>query len=385
MLLKMKSHSTSSASDRIAAIPQMDLSAQYASIGAEVRAAVDKVLASQHFVLGNEGAALEQEVAQLCGVPHGVGVASGTDALILGLRACGVHAGDEVIIPPFTFVATGSAVSALGATPVFADIRPEAYNIDPAQIGKRITARTRAIVVVHLYGLAADMDAINEIARAHKLPVVEDNAQAIGARYKNRPTGSLGDLGCISFYPTKNLGACGDAGMIVTKSAELDARLRTLRNHGQAQRYVSSEPGWNSRLDEIQAAVLRVKLRRLASWQKARQAHAAEYNRVLADAPGVMAPFVPEGYEHVYHQYTIRVERRDALHKFLTERNISSAVYYPIPLHLQPLYASLGHKVGDFPHAERAAQEVLSLPMFPELHPAQIARVAESIAEFLKC
>jgi UDP-N-acetyl-3-dehydro-alpha-D-glucosamine 3-aminotranferase len=381
----MKSHSASGASDPVAAIPQMDLSVQYAAIGAEVRAAVEKVLASQHFVLGKEGAALEQEVAQLCGVPHGVGVASGTDALILGLRACGVHTGDEVIIPPFTFVATGSAVSALGATPVFADIRPESYNIDPSQIARRITARTRAIVVVHLYGLAADMDAINEIARAHKLPVIEDNAQAIGARYKNCPTGSLGDLGCISFYPTKNLGACGDAGMIVTKSAELDARLRTLRNHGQAHRYVSSEPGWNSRLDEIQAAVLRVKLRHLASWQKARQAHAAEYNRVLADAPGVMAPFVPEGYEHVYHQYTIRVECRDALHKFLTERTISSAVYYPIPLHLQPLYASQGHKVGDFPHAERAAQEVLSLPMFPELQPAQIARVAESVAEFLKC
>jgi len=371
--------------DSVPAVPQMDLAAQYAAIGGEIREAIDKVLSSQHFILGKEGAAVENELAQLCGVSHGIGVASGTDALILGLRACGVHAGDEVIIPPFTFVATGSAVSALGATPVFADIRPETYNIDASQIARRITPRTRAIIVVHLYGLAADMDTINDVARAHKLPVIEDNAQAIGASYKGRRTGSMGDLGCISFYPTKNLGAYGDAGMIVTKSAELDVRLRTLRNHGQAQRYVSSEPGWNSRLDEMQAAILRVKLRHLAAWQRARQTHAAEYNRLLADAPGVLTPIVPEGYEHVYHQYTIRVERRDPLQQFLTDRKIGSAVYYPAPLHVQPLYASLGYKAGDFPHAEKAAQEVLSLPMFPELQPAQIKRVSESVAEFLKC
>jgi dTDP-4-amino-4,6-dideoxygalactose transaminase len=365
-------------------VPQMDLAAQYAAIGGEVRAAIDKVLSSQHFVLGKEGAALEQELAQFCGVPHGVGVASGTDALILGLRVCGVQAGDEVLIPPFTFVATGSAVSALGAKPVFADIRPDTYNLDPMQLERRITPKTRAIVVVHLYGLPADMDAINQVAQAHKLPVIEDNAQAIGARYKGWRTGSLGDLGCISFYPTKNLGAYGDAGMIVTKSAELDARLRTLRNHGQSQRYVSSEPGWNSRLDEIHAAILRVKLRHLDTWQKTRQAHAAEYNHLLADVPGVMTPLVPEGYEHVYHQYTIRVERREALHKFLTEQKIGNAVYYPVPLHVQPLYASLGYKAGDFPHSEKAAQEVLSLPMYPELKREQLARVANTVAEFQK-
>src|SRR6267378_1173007 len=333
-------------------VPQLDLSAQYAAIG---------------------------------GVAHGVGLASGTDALILALRACGVQAGDEVLLPPFTFVATGSAVSALGAKPVFVDIRPDTYNINPAEFERHVTPRTRAIVVVHLFGLAADMDPILVFAKSRKLPVIEDNAQAIGASYKGRRTGSLGDAACLSFYPTKNLGAYGDAGMVVTNSAELAARIRTLRNHGQAEKYLSTEPGWNSRLDEIQAAILRIKLRHLSNWQRARQSHAAEYNRLFSQIPGVMPPLAPEGFEHVYHQYTIRVEKRDALQKFLSERKIGSAVYYPYPLHAQPLYASLGYKAGDFPHAERAAQEVLSLPMYPELSKEQIARVVEAIAEFLKC
>jgi dTDP-4-amino-4,6-dideoxygalactose transaminase len=366
-------------------VPQLDLSAQYAAIGAELGAAVERVMASQQFVLGPEGALFEEEIAKLCGVAHGVGLASGTDALILALRACGVRAGDEVLLPPFTFVATGSAVSALGAKPVFAEIRPDTYNIDPSELERRVTPRTRAIVVVHLYGLPADMDAILAFARSRKLPVIEDNAQAIGASYKGLRTGSLGDAACFSFYPTKNLGACGDAGMLVTNSPELAARVRTLRNHGQSEKYRSSEPGWNSRLDEIQAAILRVKLRHLSDWQRARQSHAAEYNRLLSQIPGVMPPLAPEGFEHVYHQYTIRVEQRDALQKFLGERKIGSTVYYPYPLHLQPLYASLGHKPSDFPHAERAAQEVLSLPMYPELRNEQIARVVEAIADFLKC
>jgi dTDP-4-amino-4,6-dideoxygalactose transaminase len=366
-------------------VPQLDLSAQYAAIGAEVRTAVDRVMTSQQFVLGREGAALEEEIASLCGVAHGVGLASGTDALILALRVCGVQAGDEVLLPPFTFVATGSAVSALGAKPVFADIRSDTYNIDPSELERRVTPQTRAIVVVHLYGLTADMDPILAFARARKLPVLKDNAQAIGASYKGRRTGSLADAACVSFYPTKNLGAYGDAGMVVTNSPELAARIRTLRNHGQAEKYLSSEPGWNSRLDEIQAAILRVKLRHLSNWQRARQSHAAEYNGLLSQIPGVMPPLAPEGFEHVYHQYTIRIEQRDALQKFLRERKIGSTVYYPYPLHLQPLYASLGHKPGDFPHAERAAQEVLSLPMYPELRKEQIARVVEAIAEFLKC
>ena len=365
-------------------IPQLDLAAQYASIAAEIREALERVLASQQFVLGREGAALEQEIARTCGSAHGIGVASGTDALILALRASGVKGGDEVILPPFTFVATGSAVSALGARPVFADIHPSTYNIDPSEVERRITTRTRAIIVVHLYGLPADMDPILSIARKRGLPIIEDNAQAIGAAYKGRRTGSLGDVACLSFYPTKNLGAYGDAGMLVTNSPELAARLRTLRNHGQTSKYVSSEPGWNSRLDELQAAILRVKLRHLSDWQRARQSHAAEYTRHFNQLPGVMPPLVPEGCEHVYHQYTIRIENRDSVQKMLTEQKIGSAVYYPVPLHLQPLYASLGHKRGDFPHAEHAAEEVLSLPMYPELRSDQVARVAETIAEFVK-
>jgi len=366
-------------------VPQLDLSAQYAVIGGEIRAAIERVLVSQQFVLGREGAALEEEIAQLCGVAHGIGVASGTDALILALRACGVQPGDEVLLPPFTFVATGSAVTALGAKPVFADIRPDTYNIDPSEFERRVTPRTRAIVVVQLYGLAADMDPILAFAKSRHLPVIEDNAQAIGASYKGRRTGSLGDAACLSFYPTKNLGAYGDAGMVVTNSAELAARIRTLRNHGQSAKYLSSEPGWNSRLDEIQAAILRVKLRHLSNWQRARQSHAAEFHRLFSQIPGVMPPLAPEGFEHVYHQYTIRIEQRDALQKFLSERKIGSTVYYPCPLHLQQLYASLGYRVGDFPHAERAAQEVLSLPMYAELRKEQIARVVEAIAEFMKC
>jgi dTDP-4-amino-4,6-dideoxygalactose transaminase len=364
-------------------VPQLDLAAQYAAIGAEIRTAVEKVLASQQFILGREGAAFEQEIAQLSGAAHGVGVASGTDALILALRACGVEAGDEVLIPPFTFVATGSAVSALGAKPVFVDIRPDTYNIDPSDLARRVTPRTRAIIAVHLYGLASDMDPILNFARAHDFRVIEDNAQSIGANYKGRRTGSLGDAACMSFYPTKNLGAYGDAGMVVTNSGEMAARLKSLRNHGQSSKYVSSEPGWNSRLDEIQAAILRVKLRHLPEWQRARQAHAAEYTKLLLGIPGVAPPLIPEGYEHVFHQYTIRVERRDALVQVLNERKIGSAVYYPVPLHLQPLYASLGHKAGDFPHAEHAALEVLSLPLFPELRSEQIVRVAEAVCEFV--
>jgi dTDP-4-amino-4,6-dideoxygalactose transaminase len=365
-------------------IPQFDLAAQFSVVGDEIRDAVERVLSSHQFILGREGAALEEEIARLCGVAHGVGVGSGTDALVLALRSCGVGVGDEVILPPFTFVATGSAVSALGARPVFADIHPNTYNVDPAQLERRVSPRTRAIVVVHLYGLSVDMDPIMEFARKKNLPVVEDSAQAIGAGYKGRRTGSLADVACFSFYPTKNLGACGDAGMIVTNSAERAARLRILRNHGQTDKYVSSEPGWNGRLDEIQAAILRVKLRHLMAWQHARQAHAAEYTRHFAEIPGIMPPLVPEGYEHVFHQYTIRVEERDRLQRVLAEKKIGSAIYYPVPLHLQPLYASLGYKAGDFPHAEHAAQEVLSLPMYPELRPAQLTRVAEAVSEFVR-
>ncbi|HKV23679.1 MAG TPA: DegT/DnrJ/EryC1/StrS family aminotransferase [Candidatus Acidoferrum sp.] len=370
-------------STALAPVPQLDLAAQYEIIGPEIRAAVERVLASQQFILGREGAALEEEVARLCGVAHGIAVASGTDALILALRACGVNPGDEVLLPPFTFIATGSAVSAIGARPVFCDIRPETYNLDHTQLARRITSKTKAIIAVHLYGLSADMDPILSFARENKLKVIEDNAQSIGSSYKGRPTGSMGDVACLSFYPTKNLGACGDAGMIVTNSNELDARLRTLRNHGQTAKYISSEPGWNSRLDEIQAAILRVKLRHLPEWQRARQAHAAAYTSLLLGIPGIAPPLIPQDYEHVFHQYTIRVERRDELQQSLAARKIGSAVYYPVPLHLQPLYASLEHRPGDFPHTEHAAKEVLSLPIYPELLAEQISRVAEAVTEFV--
>jgi dTDP-4-amino-4,6-dideoxygalactose transaminase len=376
--------STRHSMTELQAIPQMDLAAQYAAIGAEIREAVTNLLASQQFVLGKEGAALEREIAEFCGVQHGVGVASGTDALILALRAVGVRAGDEVILPPFTFVATGSAVSALGAKPVFADIDPQTFNIHPEEIAKRISSRTRAILVVHLYGLAADMDPIRSLAQRARIPVVEDNAQAIGATYKSKTAGALGDVACISFYPTKNLGAYGDAGMIVTSSAQTDARLRTLRNHGQASRYNSVEPGWNSRLDELQATILRVKLRYLRDWESARRSHAAEYSKLLAPISAVKTPNIPEGYQHVFHQYTIRAQRRDDLQKFLGDRKIGNAVYYPVPLHLQPIYADLGHQRGSFPESERAANEVVSLPMFPELKSEQIARVSAAIAEFYR-
>jgi dTDP-4-amino-4,6-dideoxygalactose transaminase len=366
----------------ISAIPQFDLTRQYAAIANDLRSAVDRVLASQQLILGPEGAALEKDLAEFCGATYGIGLASGTDALILALRACNVYPGDEVLLPTLTFVATSSAVSALNAKPVFADVDPVTLNLDPESVRRRITPHTKAILAVHLHGLPAEMDTLRQIAAERKIPLIEDNAQAIGATYKGRRTGSLGDIACISFYPTKNLGAAGDAGMIVTNSADLDARVRTLRNHGQASRYISTEPGWNSRLDEIQAAVLRVKLRHLPSWQKARQANAALYSNLLGKIPGIGTPAIPPDREHVFHQYTIRCERRDSLQKFLSGKQIGTQIYYPVPLHLQPLYASLGHRPGDFPNAESAAGKILSLPMFPELREEEIHRVAEAIAEF---
>jgi dTDP-4-amino-4,6-dideoxygalactose transaminase len=376
-------------------IPMLDLRAQFAAIAPEIRAAVEGVLTAQQFVLGPQGETLEQEIAEACGARFAVGLASGTEALELGLHACGVKAGDEVIVPAFTFIATGSAVSALGARPVFADIEPATFNLDPDQFEARITPRTRAIVAVHLFGLSADMDPILAVAEKHGIPVVEDNAQSFGAAYRGRKTGSLGRLGCLSFYPSKNLGAYGDAGMIVTGDEKLAARLRTLRNHGQTGQYLSSERGWNSRLDELQAAVLRVKLRHMAEWTAKRQAHARLYDSLLADLPGIVLPRAPFGREHVYYLYTIRVEgraggqtrgndrgnevRSDLVQRRLKERGVASMVYYPVPLHLQPLYASLGGKPGELRVSERAAREVLSIPLFPELTREQIERVAQEV------
>ena len=378
-------------------IPMLDLRAQFENIAPEIRAAVEEVLTTQQFVLGPQGEALEQEIAEACGVHHAVGLASGTEALELGLHACGVKAGDEVIVPGFTFIATGSAVSALGARPVFADIEPATFNLDPDQIEARITPRTRAIVAVHLFGLSADMDPILAVAEKHGVPVIEDNAQSFGATYGGRKTGSMGRLGCLSFYPSKNLGAYGDAGMIVTSDEQLATRLRALRNHGQTGRYLSTERGWNSRLDELQAAILRVKLRHMKEWTAARQAHARRYDSLLADLPGITLPRVPPGREHVYYLYTIRVAgrvgggrqangsaeelRSDFVQQRLKERGVASVVYYPVPLHLQPLYALLGGKPGDFRASERAAREVLSIPLYPEMTREQIERVAKAVRE----
>ena len=376
-------------------IPMLDLRAQFESIAPEIRAAVEEVLTSQQFVLGPQGEAFEREVAEASGTRHGVGLASGTAALELGLHACGVKAGDEVIVPAFTFIATGSAVSALGARPVFADVEPTTFNLDPDQIEARITPRTRAIVVVHLFGLAADMDPILAVAQKHGIPVIEDNAQSFGATYRGRKTGSMGRLGCLSFYPSKNLGAYGDAGMIVTSDEKLANRLRALRNHGQTGQYLSTERGWNCRLDEIQAAILRVKLRHLADWTAKRQEHARLYDSLLKDLPGIVLPRAPSGSEHVYYLYTIRVEgraggytrpndkgneaRSDLVQQRLKERGIASMVYYPVPLHLQPLYALLGGKPGDLRVSERASREVLSIPLYPEMTTEQIQRVVEAV------
>jgi dTDP-4-amino-4,6-dideoxygalactose transaminase len=366
-------------------VPALDLRAQYATIADEIRAAIDEVLESQHFVLGPQGAVLEQELARLCGARFGVGVASGTDALILALHACGVGPGAEVLVPAFTYVATADSAGLLGAKPVFVDILPGTFNLDPAQIEARITPRTKAIVPVHLFGQPADMDPILEIARRRNLRVIEDNAQAIGAAYQGRPTGSMGDAGCLSFYPTKNLGGYGDGGMIVTNSEELAARLRSLRMHGtRKHKYLSEEQGWNSRLDEIQAAVLRVKLRHLEGWTAARQARAARYSTLLSGVEGVTVPEVAPGREHVFHQYTIRVRNRDHVQRVLAERGIGTAVYYPVPLHLQPMYASLGYARGSFPVAERAADEVLSIPLYPELASEQVERVARAVIEAVR-
>ncbi len=364
-----------------APIPMLDLRAQYASIREEIRDAIDQVLESQHFILGPNVKALEEEIARYCGTRFAVGLASGTDALILALRACGVGPGDEVIVPTFSYIATGDSVSLLGATPVFVDIIDDTFCIDPEQVEARITPRTKAIVPVHLYGQPAEMDDVLEIGRRRGVAVIEDNAQAIGATYHGQKTGSMGDIGCVSFFPSKNLGGYGDGGMIVTNSESLAQRVRSLRGHGATRhKYVSDEQGYNSRLDEIQAAILRVKLRHLDDWKRGRQHNAAQYNAMLARIPGVTPPRVAGGAEHVYHQYTIRVAHRDRVQKYLADQGVPSTVYYPVPMHLQKMFASVGMQPGSLPNAERAAGEVLSLPIYPELTAAQIERVAGALA-----
>lgn len=362
-------------------IPALDLRAQYASIQEEIRRAIDAVLESQIFILGPQVQALEQELAAYCGTRFAIGVASGTDALLLALYAGGVRRGDEVIVPAFSYIATADVVSLLGAAPVFADIDSATFTLDPAKLKALLTKRTRAIIPVHLYGQAADMEPILEFARAHDLHVIEDAAQAIGATYHGKRAASIGEMGCLSFYPTKNLGGYGDGGMILTNSPELHGKVLSLRMHGECRKYVSAEQGWNSRLDEIQAAILRVKLRHLDDWNRARRVHARKYTQSLAKVRGVVPPKVADWGEHVFHQYTVRVPQRNQVQKQLAAQGIASTVYYPVPLHLQPIYRSLGYQPGSLPEAERASSECLSLPLYPEMSSEQIERVAQALAQ----
>jgi dTDP-4-amino-4,6-dideoxygalactose transaminase len=364
-------------------VPLLDLKAQYASIRDEVQGALAEVFESQQFILGPQLRALEGEIAAYVGTRFAIGVGSGTDALLLTLRAFGVGPGDEVIVPAFTFFATAECVSLLGATPVFADVQPDTFTLDPGDTAAKITERTRAIIPVHLYGQSADMDPIRELAGERPLHIIEDNAQALGATYHRRRTGSLADAGCISFYPTKNLGGWGDGGMVVTDSEPLAQRLHSLRDHGTSSKYLSQEIGWNTRLDEIQAAVLRVKLRHLGHWNRQRARNAAAYDKLLAPLPGVTTPKLGGWGEHVFHQYTVRVPQRDAVAKALAAQGITTGVYYPVPLHLQPAYASCGYKAGDLLESEQASAEVLSLPVYPELSERHLEYVAEAISEVL--
>ncbi len=362
-------------------IPILDLKAQYHSIKDEIATAIEGVLEAGQFILGPNVKALEQDVARLCGCAHGVGMASGTDALRLAMDALHIGDGDEVITTPFTFIATANTISRAGATPVFVDIEPRTFNIDPFQIEKAITERTRAILPVHLYGQPAAMGPIMELAARYNLPVIEDTAQAIGATLDGRPACSFGKIACLSFFPTKNLGAYGDAGMAVTDDSGLAEQLDVLRRHGGRVKYHHEQVGYNSRLDELQAAILRVKLAHLADWTEGRRRAAACYDERLAGLP-VATPYVAPNASHVYHQYTIRAPRRDELQAFLKENGIGTMIYYPVPLHLQEIYASLCLGPGSFPEAERAAGEVLSLPIYPELTEAQIEQVAAAIGQF---
>ena len=359
-------------------IPILDLKEQYLSLRPQMLRAIEDVLEGGAFINGPNVKALESEVAAYAGAAHGVGLNSGTDALHLALRALDIGPGDEVITTPFTFVATTEAIGIVGATPVFVDIDPETYNLDPELLEAAITPRTRAILPVHLYGHPAPMDRIMEIARKHNLFVVEDCAQAIGATFDGKFVGTIGDFGAFSFFPSKNLGAYGDGGMLLTNDQGLADRARSLRGHGGRVKYHHEELGVNSRLDELQAAVLRVKLPHLETWISNRRAVAQRYNEAFSRA-GFAVPRDPAGGRHVYHQYTIRVEDRDRVQEELRAAGVQTMVYYPVPLHMQKVHAMLGQGEGSFPHSERAAREVISIPMFPELAPDVQDGVIEAV------
>lgn len=360
------------------AVPFVDLKAQYQTIKPEIDAAIASVIENTNFILGPQVAAFEKAFAEYVGSAFCVGVNSGTAALQLALMACGVGQGDEVIVPSFTFFATAETVSVLGAVPVFVDVDPVSYTITAAEIEKAITPRTRAIVPVHLYGQAADLDPIRALAEQHNLHIIEDAAQAHGAEYKGRRVGGIGAAGCFSFYPSKNLGAYGEAGAVVTNDESLAERLRLLRQHGQTSKYAHAMVGYNFRLEEIQAAILNVKLAHLDKWNNGRRERAARYNELLSDTALVL-PREMEYARHVYHVYPVQCENRDELQKRLAAKDIQTGVHYPIPVHLQPAYASLGYKAGDLPVTERLCERVLSLPLFAELTDAQQRAVADAI------
>jgi dTDP-4-amino-4,6-dideoxygalactose transaminase len=361
-------------------IPFLDLKAQYASIKPEVDAAIQGVLDNCGYILGPEVAKFEEEFAAYSGAQFGIGVNTGTSALHLALAAAGIGAGDEVITVPFTFVATIAAIEYVGAKPVFVDIDPQTYNMDPAGIEAAITPRTRAVLPVHLHGLMAEMDPILEIARRHKLIVIEDACQAHGAEYRGKRAGSLGDLAAFSFYPGKNLGAYGEGGMVTTSNADFAKKIRMLRDWGAEKKYHHVLKGYNFRLEGIQGAVLRVKLRHLETWTEGRRKAAANYERALKGS-GVTVPQPKSHQRHVYHVYAIRTKHREAWQNALNAHGIQTGIHYPFPVHLLPAYSNLGHKAGDFPHSERAADEVLSLPMFPEMTEEQCEVVARAVRD----
>jgi dTDP-4-amino-4,6-dideoxygalactose transaminase len=365
-------------------IPPLDLKRQYAAIKNEIDSAIQNVLNHGGFVLGPEVKELEGKLAEYCGAKHGIGVASGTDALLLSLMAVGTGPGDEIITSTFTFFATGGVIARLGARPVFVDIDPKTFNINPALVEKAITSRTRAIIPVHLYGQVADMDEIMRVADKHNLPVIEDAAQAVGSLYKGKKAGSMGYTGCFSFYPTKNLGAYGDGGFITSNNDDTADLLRKLRIHGARPKYFHSIVGVNSRLDSLQAAVLLVKLSHLPGWHEARREKAEYYNELLADMGDVTTPFVHDHNYHIYHQYTVLAQKRDELRDFLKSREIGSEIYYPLPMHLQECFKDLGYKKDDLPVAEKAAEMALSLPIFPEMTGEEQEFIVQTIKEFYK-
>lgn len=360
-------------------IPFLDIKAQYQSIKGEIDAAVLGVLASGQYVLGDEVAHFEQEFADYCNVKHAIAVNTGTSALHLALLAAGVGPGDEVITVPFTFVATVSAICYTGARPVFVDVEPVTLTMDPAEVEAKITPRTKAIVPVHLYGQMADMDAIKALAERHGIPVIEDACQAHGAQYKGHRAGSIGLSGCFSFYPGKNLGACGEGGMVVTNDDDQAKTMRMLRDWGQEQRYHHLLKGFNYRMDAIQGAILRVKLRHLEAWTEARRTHARRYSSLLAGSTVLTTPVEAADRRHVYHVYAIRSRDRDGLQRLLSAEGIPSGLHYPIPVHLQKAHADLGYQAGDFPVSEAAAREVLSLPIYPEMPVRHVDQVAAAL------